>query len=266
MPQDLPQSVITTESVGRCKQASMKNLRDKFKQNVNLVEPLYKKARINSRVKSKTISGLVNVNSHTKLCSNGLNVKHKVVENYNVIDFEDSKDFERTLPGACIYNVSDKKVQNSNSKLNTESKRFRCKSKSEKFIGRKSKCVGDKIKVNMEENDLNSKAVQAEQSLNISHKAQDTWLRVFPAVQLPGESALSVILRCVVCQLGLATFLVLWTITWVFIINFFEGPFEAEVSRVFENEQNQLVIDLATELRQAGAQNFPNDGVVGDLQ
>ncbi|XP_072945626.1 uncharacterized protein [Epargyreus clarus] len=78
----------------------------------------------------------------------------------------------------------------------------------------------------------------------------DTWLRVYPAPKVAGETIYSVIIRCVVCQLGLTTFLVLWTIIGVFIIQSFEGPQEEKIAKDFDKEQNQLVIDLATELRQ----------------
>lgn len=50
-----------------------------------------------------------------------------------------------------------------------------------------------------------------------------TWLRVYPLPQSPGETVGSVILRCALCQFGLATFLVMWTAIWMFIIHYFEG-------------------------------------------
>ncbi|XP_050672956.1 TWiK family of potassium channels protein 18-like isoform X2 [Leptidea sinapis] len=84
----------------------------------------------------------------------------------------------------------------------------------------------------------------------IIHKMPETWLRVYPAPMSDEESTCSVIVRCVVCQIGLTSFLILWTIIGVFVIQSFEGPHEREVSIRFEDEQNQLVIDLATELRQ----------------
>ncbi|XP_028159536.1 uncharacterized protein LOC114352219 [Ostrinia furnacalis] len=86
--------------------------------------------------------------------------------------------------------------------------------------------------------------------VKFGNRVPETWLRVYPAPQVAHEATCSVIFRCIVCQLGLATFLVLWNILWVFVIHNFEGPYETEVSILFEKEQNQLVIDLATELRQ----------------
>ncbi|XP_039747873.1 uncharacterized protein LOC120625030 [Pararge aegeria] len=84
----------------------------------------------------------------------------------------------------------------------------------------------------------------------LSKLVPDTWLRIYPAPKESGETLYSVILRCVLCQLGLTSFLILWTVIAVFTIQSFEGPQEAKVSSEFEKEQNQLVIDLATELRQ----------------
>ncbi|CAH0719069.1 unnamed protein product, partial [Brenthis ino] len=84
----------------------------------------------------------------------------------------------------------------------------------------------------------------------IVHKIPDSWLRVYPAPKLSEEPLYSVIVRCILCQLGLATFLIIWTVIAIFIVQSFEGPQEAKVSLEFEKEQSQLVIDLATELRQ----------------
>ncbi|XP_041969360.1 uncharacterized protein LOC121726192 isoform X2 [Aricia agestis] len=87
-------------------------------------------------------------------------------------------------------------------------------------------------------------------SLQIFPQVAETWLRICPAPKLPGESICSVVIRCVLCQVGLATFLTIWTLVAVFLIESFEGPNELQVSLNFERDQNQLVIDLATELRQ----------------
>ncbi|CAG9571787.1 unnamed protein product [Danaus chrysippus] len=84
----------------------------------------------------------------------------------------------------------------------------------------------------------------------ITNKEPDRWLRVYPAPNLQEESVYSTIMRCILCQLGLLSFLVLWTMIAVFVIESFEGPQEVEVSQEFDKAQNQLVIDLATELRQ----------------
>ncbi|KAM3965982.1 uncharacterized protein ACR2FA_012840 [Aphomia sociella] len=81
-------------------------------------------------------------------------------------------------------------------------------------------------------------------------KVADYWLRVYPAPQLLKEGVTCTIFRCLFCQLGLAAMLVFWTMLWVFVIQSFEEPYETEVSLEFEKQQNQLVINLATELRQ----------------
>ncbi|KAJ0172698.1 hypothetical protein K1T71_011837 [Dendrolimus kikuchii] len=75
------------------------------------------------------------------------------------------------------------------------------------------------------------------------------WLRIYPLAKQSRESFYSLIFRCVFCILGLYTLLIIWTVIWVFIIHSFEGPYEAQTSIDFEENQNQLVIDLATELR-----------------
>ncbi|XP_013171396.1 PREDICTED: uncharacterized protein LOC106120589 [Papilio xuthus] len=84
----------------------------------------------------------------------------------------------------------------------------------------------------------------------VLHKVSDAWLRVYPAPKKIDEGLCSIVIRCIFCQLGLTAVLVVWNVIWVFIIHSFEGPQEVKVSLDFEKEQNQLVIDLATELRQ----------------
>ncbi|XP_061380888.1 uncharacterized protein LOC116774541 [Danaus plexippus] len=91
---------------------------------------------------------------------------------------------------------------------------------------------------------------QITSAMVMANKETDRWLRVYPAPSLPEQSVYSTIMRCILCQLGLFSFLVLWTMIAVFVIESFEGPQEVEVSMEFEKAQNQLVIDLATELRQ----------------
>ncbi|XP_026330986.1 uncharacterized protein LOC113238354 isoform X2 [Hyposmocoma kahamanoa] len=81
-------------------------------------------------------------------------------------------------------------------------------------------------------------------------RAPDSWLRVYPAPIEPGESICSIIFRCLLCQIGLTFILILWTMAWMIVINHFEGPYEKKVSLDFQNRQHQLVIDLATQLRQ----------------
>ncbi|CAH0664134.1 unnamed protein product [Spodoptera exigua] len=81
----------------------------------------------------------------------------------------------------------------------------------------------------------------------------NAWLRLYPLPKLPEESVTSVILRCALCQLGLCSMLVIWTVVWVFVIHSFEGPYEIKASKDFDKEQNFLVIKLATELRQVSA-------------
>ncbi|XP_053616612.1 uncharacterized protein LOC128678814 [Plodia interpunctella] len=94
------------------------------------------------------------------------------------------------------------------------------------------------------------KSIQTHNKFVFPQKIPACWLKVCPAPESADESLCSTVFRCCVCQLGIATFLVIWTVIWIFIINYYEEPYEIKVSRDFEKQQNQLVIDLATELRQ----------------
>ncbi|CAD0203507.1 unnamed protein product [Chrysodeixis includens] len=97
--------------------------------------------------------------------------------------------------------------------------------------------------------DTTNKLVQADNQILVTQSG-NVWLRFYPLPKLPGESIRSVLLRCMLSQLGLFSVLILWSTVWVFVIQTFEGPNEIKVSRTFEDEQNQIVIELATELRQ----------------
>nr|XP_034836306.1 TWiK family of potassium channels protein 7-like [Maniola hyperantus] len=108
----------------------------------------------------------------------------------------------------------------------------------------------DNVDENLNKEELNKVHSADSKEIVILHKVPDTWLRIYPAPKVSGETLHSVILRCVLCQLGLTTFLILWTVIAVLTIQSFEGPQEEKVSIEFEKEQNQLIIDLATELRQ----------------
>ncbi|XP_060806481.1 uncharacterized protein LOC132903127 [Amyelois transitella] len=218
----------------------MKNSFSKHKfKNINFVKPLYRKV---SKVKPKTQSVALNVDNN-KLHGDGLWLKRKIFRDKSV-DFDLTSIKRRSsrfkyLPGECqdINIISDIKI---NGNMHDD----------EVFSVTNNR-LGNVVENNigMQENKM-EKSVQANNKLVFSEKNTACWLKVFPAPQSPGDTICSIIFRCLVCQLGLASFLVLWTMIWVFIINAYEEPHEHKVSREFERQQNQLVIDLATELRQ----------------
>ncbi|XP_052749792.1 uncharacterized protein LOC113509426 [Galleria mellonella] len=247
----------------------MKNpsLKDKFKNNIKFVKPLYKKIKSNRTGSKKTKFSIIDLDNR-KPDGNEIYVKRDILNikdvNYDNILTIKNKD-TNTLPGAC--EVSDI-VVNSTKKVKLKEVRT-----SNKPIGHE---VGNMINENANEldneieNRVIDKSVQANNELKtiiinkakieiceieqvnllLHFKVTDTWLRVYPAPQYPKEAVTSIIFKCLLCQLGIAMFLIFWTILWVFIINSFEEPHEVEVSLQFEKEQNQLVIELATELRQ----------------
>ncbi|KAG6446915.1 hypothetical protein O3G_MSEX004668 [Manduca sexta] len=212
------------------------SLRDKFRSNA--VKPLYKKVKHN---KHNKILITVDIDSSFHLEGDDINVKRKV-NKHGVVNLISVKTKPNVLPGACEPNSND--VKNPEVKIvrglwTDEVKQFKMLNDSDRFR-----------EITERNNGISYKIMQAKNNFMGVHKIPDTWLRVYPLPKLAEETFVSVLFRCVACQLGLYSVLVLWTIAWVFIIHSFEGPYETKVSIDFEKEQNQLVIDLATELRQ----------------
>ncbi|XP_045778820.1 uncharacterized protein LOC123876553 [Maniola jurtina] len=233
------------------------SLSEKFKTD-NFVKPLYRKTKIHDRdnVEKGTIP--LTFDRTLKLCGDDFNVKTVISKHgVNVINVKRkiNKDYKVVLPGACNNEISAdsfrkfkqvdlskliSKQANKNAKIEPHFKNF-----DNKMSG-SSKDNVETVKIE----ELNKVHSADSKEIVILHKVPDTWLRIYPAPKVSGETLHSVILRCVLCQLGLTTFLILWTVIAVFTIQSFEGPQEEKVSIEFEKEQNQLVIDLATELRQ----------------
>ncbi|XP_059056878.1 uncharacterized protein LOC131850601 [Achroia grisella] len=230
----------------------MKNtsLKDKFKNNIKFVKPLYRKVKTNRVGTGNVTFSNLDVDNKFKLCGDAIRVKRDILndrnKNYDILTIT-NKD-NTTLPGACEYNSTvlnrTRIVKLKGLKANNKTVRHEVE---DVMINKTASKLDNEI-----HNESIDKFVQANEDLKtvIVNKAPDTWLRVYPAPQYPKEPVISVIFRCLICQLGIATFLVFWTILWVFVINSFEESHEIEVSRQFEKQQNQLVIDLATELRQ----------------
>ncbi|XP_075982467.1 uncharacterized protein LOC142980773 [Anticarsia gemmatalis] len=211
----------------------MKNtLKEKFKNNV-LVKPLYKLKNRN-KIKPKL---LISVDSSFNLDGHGVTVKRGIVNHCGDVLKPRNISKRLFLSDNCEgYNkVHD--VLHWKNPVNVEPR----------LRGRKM--IGENNVNGMDVEERANKLIQADHKVVIKQVACE-WLRFYPLPKLPEESVYSVLIRCILCQLGLTTFLVMWTITWIFVIHSFEGPYETTVTRDFERHQSQLVIELATELRQ----------------
>ncbi|CAK1589127.1 unnamed protein product [Parnassius mnemosyne] len=230
-----------------------------FTNKVKFVKPLYKRDRHINEDKTKILA--IKFDSSINLRGDDIYVDRNLNAESEINATTINKSFKNknqgiALPGVCesgFGNVKGLKLNKFNGNVNNK--------KSLQGVNRSVFEVANKRKYNkMIENesdhhtdgntlkkikqlDVNSKPI-------VLHKFSDTWLRVYPAPVKQGESSCSVAIRCVFCQLGLTAILVIWNIIWVFIINSFEGPQEVKVALEFDKEQNQLIIDLATELRQ----------------
>ncbi|XP_047508451.1 uncharacterized protein LOC125051881 [Pieris napi] len=210
-----------------------KSLHEKFRNKINFVKPLYRK-------KSDQVSNkIIPLDDRTlKLRGDDFDV-NTVLRGSNVISVKNkvSKEYAVTLPGACDSVYVDVFKENNRRYLHPAQNKL---ANIELQGGVKYK-NNDRTKT-IDENRNSTKIM--------FYKTPERYLRVYPAPKIVDESTCSIIIRCVICQLGLTTFLILWTIIGVLIIQYFEGPHEVNFAMEFEKEQNQLVIDLATELRQ----------------
>ncbi|CAH2088010.1 unnamed protein product [Euphydryas editha] len=237
----------------------MENSRsNKFKTKFEFVKPLYRKNKINVRDNTNRSTRPVNFDSNVKRFGDDFNVKTVVTKGANVINIKRniSKEYKVLLPGACGSEIHVQDLQNCKNLDKTLKNQIIDGDKCKSDMKMNSNDANSDSNINFTNSKERSKFSQA--NLNgtiVYHKMPDTWLRVYPDKKLPGENLYSIILRCFLCQLGLGTFLILWTIVAVFVIQSYEGPQEIQVSLQFEKEQNQLVIDLATELRQVFIEN-----------
>ncbi|CAG4961024.1 unnamed protein product [Colias eurytheme] len=228
-----------------------KSVHEKFKSKINFVKPLYRKGKNDQTSKRVPLD----CDRTLKLRGDGVDFETKSTNVLNVrgkICDERIKEFRVTLPGACDgeINISDL-YQNVRGREcgNISPCVFRTL-KDTSFCVPKTRSLNNPTRGYLMGDGMNQSEVTKNGAKIVIHKMPESWLRVYPARRIAGESTCSIIIRCVVCQLGLTTFLVLWTIIAVFVIQSFEGPHETKISIEFERDQNQLVIDLATELRQ----------------
>ncbi|CAK1542659.1 unnamed protein product [Leptosia nina] len=210
-----------------------KSLHEKFKNKINFVRPLYRRQL--EQVSNKIIT--LDNDRALKLRGDDFDVK-TVLSGANIINVKSKvcKEYKVTLPGACVSGnnaIKDRHITNVLHGVHTTKERL---SIDNSAVNKNRSMEGNNIE------EFGTKIVL--------HKAPDTWLRVYPAPKLMDETTSSLVVRCMACQLGLTSFLILWTLIGVFVIQSFEGPHESKMSTDFEREQNQLVIDLATELRQ----------------
>ncbi|XP_063537867.1 uncharacterized protein LOC134747199 [Cydia strobilella] len=191
----------------------------------NFVKPLYR-VKFTKTPNDVVITNLVG--DAYNLTKNVPNITVKETQKY------------RILPGACeVYNHYDLKCDRSD---NMEEQRDNKDALSDAFRAvTNSKLKGRDGKKHISFSDS--------LDLDLDDDNQETWLRVCPAPVLPDESIGSVLFRFMACQLGITTFIIVWTAIWVAVIHSYEGPNENLVNEEYARQQNQLVIDLATELR-----------------
>ncbi|XP_063622916.1 uncharacterized protein LOC134794973 [Cydia splendana] len=193
----------------------------------NFVKPLYG-VKFTKTPKDVDKTNLVGDAYSYSLNKNDPNITVKETQKY------------RILPGACeIYNQYDLKCdrsdnmkeQNDNKDALNDAFRAVANNKLKGRDGKKHISFSDSLDLVLDDDN------------------EETWLRVRPAPVLPGEGIGSILFRFMACQLGITTFIIIWTAIWVAVIHSYEGPNENLVNEEFASQQNQLVIDLATELR-----------------
>ncbi|XP_026724827.1 uncharacterized protein LOC113491849 isoform X2 [Trichoplusia ni] len=217
----------------------MKNtLKEKFKNNV-IVKPLYRKLKDGNKVEPTV---LVTVDRTFKLDGHAITVKRNIVNDNDNTVSNKAKTSNRVF--RCVRDQSNQ--SDIFEKINHERKINGLRKTYKMLSGMENKRPSEVDDVD----DGTNKLVQADYNHILVTQTGNAWLRFHPLPKVSGESLRSVVFRCIFCQLGLFTVLILWSIVWVFVIQSFEGPNEIIVTRNYENEQNQLVIELATELRQ----------------
>ncbi|OWR50715.1 hypothetical protein KGM_205440A, partial [Danaus plexippus plexippus] len=207
---------------------------NKFHTNFTFVKPLYKKNRKYNRENVDKID-ILNFDRTVKLCGNDFNVKTVVVKDgeVNNVKRKVNKEYKIVLPGVCdsIDNVNGFKYNKiigfrteQISDISDDKKTANSENLRDKMLEHKESRKQEETELNDDCDERYSKNIdgQITSAMVMANKETDRWLRVYPAPNLPEQSVYSTIMRCILCQLGLFSFLVLWTMIAVFVIESFE--------------------------------------------
>ncbi|GBP82134.1 hypothetical protein EVAR_62187_1 [Eumeta japonica] len=203
-------------------------------QPLNFVRPLYKKTISKSKINKLSHNPVItNFESSSKRDGVPSNTKSKTrlkkrnSVSINIRSYKRNQINNIDLPGTCAGDAGESEIVQKETKLCLSIKEpsgsIRTKRRDElmESLNLKNGNVDDPEMGDIKNDYFCSHRANVK-SAHEQIKTNERWLRVIPAQILPREGTCSVLIRCFFCQVGLAAFLSVWTLIWIFIIHSLE--------------------------------------------